>query len=380
MNNNKKLPSNALLLCFWFCLAILCNPLHANELPEHISLNGFFTLDASIADTDTDLVGGRELDDDEVNFSHSLIGAQAQFNLTDNLSLYTQGSLIVDRDEKIAEELDWAYLSYDFKHDFTLRLGRFRPAFLQGIELRNIGYSRIWARPLIPGAGASGFNRFHGLDTLKKFNVGKHHWQVQTSLGKAEHNNEAVNADTMLLGAIKYSTDRLWMRAAVMHVEYEFTAPDNIQIDSADALLASFEAEWQWQNWQLNLGLSEGSSDETPDDAVYYLSLAYSVDAFSPYVFVSSREQDFDDSGDRRPPGQGPPMQPGWPPPGAMRVPRQNDSQRDVTAIGIRWDWLGGYAVKFQLERAKDQFTGQGNQPQRSDHANIASFVIEGIF
>ena len=395
---NKSIIAS-LLCCLLGSTRLLADPGPGATWQDRLSVDGFFTVDASLSDSDIAVIGGgkefRRYEDGNLNAENSLLGAQLGIRLTDHLSATVQGSLFADRDGDPDSSLDWAYLSYDFGSDFTARLGRFQPAFLSGTELRRIGISRLWARPLIPGSGASGFNEYHGVDLIKRFNRKDHHWQLQFAAGNAKHDVAAVDGKRMSLFGAEYRHRSLWIRAALMHVEFGFASNTGERLsNSADALLGSLEAEFNWRNLQFNLGLSEGNTDFTPDDSMRYLSVARDFGNLKPYLFATRREQDFERLERMRQPPQStsgasmlppppggprPAPQPGASPP-SPNLPPTGIATVDSAGLGLRWDLRNGFALKVQLQHNRERDRTRPDLGLLSNDANVATITVEAVF
>lgn len=357
----------------------------ADDWQEDLSVDVFFSLDASIADSGLSLVGGTgpvDLEADEVNLKNSLVGGQIRYQLTENLSGYVQGSVI--NTDKVKGTVDWAYLSYDFGNDVFARVGRFQIPFLQGTELRKIGFSRIWARPLIPGTGAGGFNQYEGVEVVKKIIQGDGLWEFQGALGKAEHTREEVQNKNIKLLSTRYQNGQFWIRAAVMNGDYSiFTLSEILISDTASINMGSLESELTLDSWIVNVGYSRSNSDITPDDTMHYGSLAYQIGDVTPFIFFSKREQSFESFEIPRPnPGNGLLPPPNAPPPVTNGPPPTPDglSTTYTSAIGARWDVAENLALKFQAEKSRVQDQARQGDGNLSNAGNTFSVVLEGVF
>ena len=364
----------SLLMVFSVCFASV-----ADDWSDKLSINGYYTLDLTTADSDVQAVSSvgelRNYDKHDLSLRNSLVGAQLEYALSDNFSLFAQGVAYYDRNNDITTDLNWAYLSYDLGNDLIARAGVFQTPFLQGTELRTVGYSRLWARPLTPGTGASGINQYYGLDLVKQVSANNYNWQFQLALGKGDHDLSEVKVDDIQLVSARIEREQSWLRAAIMRASYAVSTPrGQLIIDSGEALLASIEAEINIASLIINAGYSTSNSDVTPNDTMHYLSVAYRVDDITPFVILTKRNQYFEAFTLPAPPvGSPPPIRPPPPPP---------DGNADMYSVGagLRWDLTERVAVKLQLEniRAKDD-SGRRNAVGNAD-GSVFSFVIEGAF
>ncbi|MCU7865536.1 MAG: hypothetical protein KZQ92_16340, partial [Candidatus Thiodiazotropha sp. (ex Lucinoma borealis)] len=166
---------NSLRIALCFLLSVfVCANLSANEnrWQDRLTINGFYTLDLTHADDTIPIISNgnipRVLDAKESTLKNSVFGLQVELEISSDLSAFVQGSTFYDQQNEFDTSLDWAYLSYDPGNNYDIRLGRFLVPFLQGTELKSVGYSRLWARPLVPGSGAGGFIENRGIELIKR--------------------------------------------------------------------------------------------------------------------------------------------------------------------------------------------------------------------
>ena len=373
-----------------FCFSVLltlcvCATSYAESWSDNLFVNGYFTLDISTADTNLNTVSSvgemREFKEDKVSIKNSLIGGQLEYQFTDNLSLFAQGVAYYDKEGSTTTDINWAYLSYDFDYDIKARAGVFQTPFLQGTELRTIGYSRLWARPLTPGTGASGINEYTGISLIKQMPVADYNWEFQLAAGQGKHDLDEVDVDGLQLLSAKVQHEYFWLRMAALHAEYAvFTPRGQLIIDSGDIFMGSIETEVSLGNTIVNAGFSKSDSKVTPNDIMYYLSLGYRFNDFTPFVMWNKRNQLFEPFDVPRPPN---PPQPGQPPNPGSQQPRQTpDGNADMYSFGagFRWNFAPHLAIKVQAEsiRTSDD-TGRSNSVEQSS-GSIFTLVVEGAF
>lgn len=380
----RSQPSLRTLL--WFiCLASaggMGTSAKAQDWTDKLTFNGFYTLDLTVTDEDYQVIsagGPRLFEADEPSFNNSLIGAQLRYDFTEKWSATVQGVAFLDQNDSLDFDLDWAYISHQFDHDWQVRAGQFQIPFLQGTELRNVGFTRLWARPLTPGSGAGGYDHYSGLEVIKKFSRGDHSWSLQWGAGQAEHLLEdQVDNEDMTLFAAQWDRENFWLRGALLHANYTVTTPRGQLIENAgNVLMGSLESEWRPQNWVLNVGYSTTKSDTTPDDTMAYASLGVELGDFTPYLMSIYRNQNFPTvvipGG---PPGGGPGGGPGMGPP----PPPMGDNDRYVQAVGVRWNFKPNMIFKFQLEQNKVDDQSRLQQGRRIEQSRVLSVIMEGVF
>ncbi|MEW8506053.1 MAG: hypothetical protein AB2598_05075 [Candidatus Thiodiazotropha sp.] len=292
------------------------------------------------------------------------------------LSAFLQGSLFYDQENEIDESLDWAYLRYDPGNNYDLRIGKFLIPFLQGTELKSVSYSRLWARPLVPGSGAGGFVENRGMELIKRIPLDDSYLSLQFSIGEPEHHHRTVDGRRLGLVAIQYEMSDFWLRAALLHADYQvFTPLGQVIDDKVRANMYSIETEIRLYDYVVNAGFSDSDVDSSPDDKLVYLSVAHPIGQFTPYIFTARTSRQFEAVVPTAPPISAPPPPRDGPPP--LRI---GDSDHETLGIGFRYDLGGNYAIKAQVERI-DTVDESGPQPGRVEsEANVFTVLLEGTF
>lgn len=379
----NNLASNVCKTAFLLLFSLSVN---AFDITESMSVHGFMTLDATVTDADKVIFPSQSgpaitLEKGEVNYDNSIIGLQLDFAPTDSLSFFLQAIAHRNTEFVSSPKIEWAYVKYDLGHDLYIRAGEFKIPFLQGTELRNIGYTRLWARPVIPNSGASGFNDYTGIELIKSTTIGGHNVRFQASYGEADHQIDSIDNKEIKLLSARVERNDSWVNIAVVQADYDvYTINLSQQLrNDAELLLGSIEAEFLFNQVIFNAGLIGGEADVLPDQELTYLSLGYQAGNFTPYVLLSNKARTFDKSESGvTPPGPGPGPGPGPPAPGTG--PTQLDGKITIKsiALGVRYDFAGNYAIKAQWEY---QDTRDATKAIFEEYdANIFSIVLEGVF
>lgn len=367
------------------CVLFSCGAVAA-DLSDRLSLNGFYTLDASLS-KGADLnypsksadVTSILLKDGHINSDFSLIGVQADLSLTDSLH-FTAQAISGKQTERnnFDPVLAWVYLSYDFGDDFTLRGGKFQTPLLQGTELKYIGYSRLWVRPLIPSSGAGGFDDYQGIDLIKKGRLGDYDIRLQGGYGVADHVLDTIENKNIKLASMRVGRDNSWVNAAVMHARYDIYTRDRSRFmaSGTSLLMGSLETELWFDRVVVNAGLARGVAKVSPDENMRYLSLGYRFDTFTPYVLYHDRTMRFSPS-----PSVAPRPRPPAPQPPPARSEQKNGTQTTQSlSLGLRYDLGASHAIKAQLERQRHRDDSNPQLGPQQSAATIFSIVIEGTF
>lgn len=373
-----------LALCWLSSLALA-----EDSWQDRVNVNGFFTLGVSEADSDGAFAGSRggarNFDKDKPTLKNSLIGAQLDISVTDSISAVVQGSAYYRPDGSATSSVDWAYLNIDLGRDYSLRLGQFQTPFLQGVELKSIGYTRLWTRPMVPGSGASGFNEYRGAELVKDVITEAGNWTIQLAVGEADHALDVIEGDLLTLASVQYNRDDSWLRLAVANVDYEMDLPRVQTTVEGDVTMASMEGETRIGEWEFYGGFSKGNANYSPDDSMQYLSLARSFSAVTPYVFYNRVKQHWDSDipapqlPPARPPGPpGPDPVAGRPPPPPPPAPPQGSAREYSLGAGVRWDFADRLAIKFQVEDLRRRDQSRANVAPLD--TTVYSLSLEGLF
>ncbi|MEZ5470938.1 MAG: hypothetical protein R3E90_04100 [Marinicella sp.] len=353
----------------------------AQNWQDQFTFNGFYTIDLTMTDEDIDVIssgGPRFFEDKKPSINNSLIGVQVRYDFNEKLAATIQGTAFLDRNDSLDFDLNWGYLSYQFDNDWQGRVGKFQIPFLQGTELRNVGFTRLWARPLTPGSGAAGYDFYQGLEVLKKVSYDESSWEFQWGFGKAEHNLEdQIDNQDMALFTTRYLRDDFWLRGALLHANYQVISPRGTLIENAgNILMGSLESEWRPNDWVINLGYSQSKGDTVPDDTMTYLSVGRVFGDFTPYILGSYRNQNFPRVRQINAPPGPPPGGPGSGPP----APPQGDLDLYSQALGVRWHINPKTALKLQFEHLKRDDQSRAAVGRQLNEGNVISIIMEGVF
>ena len=370
----------------------------ADELSEDLYINSFFTADLTATDKQRVLIGNANqllnYKENSASFKNSLIGTQIQYQISNNVKAVVQGKVHANVDNDITGSIDWSYLAYDFGHDLSTRIGKFQTPFLKAMELRNISYSRLWARPLIPSSGAGGFNEFIGIEFLKRISKGSSHWDFQLSLGKPKHDLKDVDSKNIKSISVHYQQNNTSVRGSLLHAEYTvYDTSGELLTNSGEALMASIEVEFSVLDLIFTTGYSVSDADINPNDSAYYLSLAYPLENITPFVYFSYSSQKFDpflpkeaslsiplDSIDEKIEPLITPPQEGINPPLSRRTPPNGDDDILSYSAGFRYTINENYAFKVQAKHINSKSNSGKLTNIMNGHGNALTLLLEGVF
>lgn len=361
-------------------LALGANAVHADDEAPNLTLRGFYTLNLSMArghdvyyPPDANDRSLFRLQDGKANFDFSVIGAQADLTLTERLRFTAQLVSGAQTGHENRPVLDWAYLSQDLGDDLYLRGGRLKTPFLQGTELRYVGLSRLWVRPLVPNSGAGGMDVYNGVEFIKSARLGAVNTRLQGGFGVPEHELPEVDGKDIKHLSVNFEHNESWIKFAVFKAHADIrNRNDGRQIGkNSDLTMYSVESELWFDKFVVNAGYAKGQAEIAPDETLHYFSLGYRREALTPYFLYQFREMHY--PAPSRPPG---PPPPGAPPPTVRAGPHQTDSY----ALGVRYDLGATQALKFQVERQYDKDSTSRTLGTQQTAATVFSVVFEGLF
>lgn len=365
---------------------------HAADDAPSLTLRGFYTLNLSTArgndvyyPPDANDRNLFKLEKGKANFDFSVIGAQADLSLTDRLRFTAQVVSGAQTGHESRPVVDWAYLSGDLGNDLYLRGGRLKTPFLQGTELRYVGFSRLWVRPLVPNSGAGGMDVYNGLEFVKSTRLEPYNLRLQGGLGIPEHERPKVDGKDITHLSILFERNESWIKFAAFQAHTDIHAQNNGRLQHKKTALTmySVESELWFDKFVVNAGYARGQGKVVPDETLRYFSLGYRHEALTPYFLYQFREMRFAAPSQSPPPPPRPPGLPGPPAPPAgpaLQPAREGPHQTNTYALGIRYDLGASHALKFQAERQYDKDRSFPGQSTSQTAATVFSIVFEGLF
>ncbi len=355
---------------------------YAVEISDRLTLSGFYNLDVSLShgsDTILPTLSSNPitLKDGEATLDYSLIGLQADFSLTDTLRFAAQAVSSKQTDAGYAPTLEWAYANWDLGDDLFLRGGKLKTPLMQGIELRYVGFSRLWVRPLVPASGAAGFDDYLGVELVKQGRLGHYNLNFQGAYGVPDHHQDFVDGRDIKLLSSRIERDESWLNLSLMHARYDVSTKDLTRLLQKDAeiVMGSIEAEVLYEKAVVNFGYARSEAEINPDEQMAYLSLGYRLDRLTPYLLYQYRHMEY-----TAPPGPPSPPGPPPPPPPPGSGPKDGELTTKSISLGLRYDLDASHAIKAQIERQSVNDASYLARPAVKDLATIFSISFEGVF
>lgn len=186
-----------------------------------LEFSGFARVIAGYLDTDKAYFEGYE---DELSLTEkSLVGFQADYALTDKVSL--SGQLLLHSNSDFQSGLEWLYLSYEPTSDWQLKVGRLRTPYLKYSDVFDVGYAYPWiSAPRQLYGTYLFFPRYEGANLRYRFNIKDVYIDVEGYYGEFTDNiivngeSFHVNAKDMYGGIIEANYQGWQFRVATFDV------------------------------------------------------------------------------------------------------------------------------------------------------------------
>ena len=136
-------------------------------------------------------------------FTDSILGLQASYNFTHDLSLITQGIAKEDYYGDKKASIDWGYLKYDSNENFIIKIGRIRAPYYKNSNNQNIGYSKLMIREPIEVYGQFPFTAYNGIEFIYSNILSKYFYTLQANYGQAKFDIPMYSVDEVLKNEIK---------------------------------------------------------------------------------------------------------------------------------------------------------------------------------
>lgn len=363
MNARKWLGA---LAAGWLALAA-----HGAE-PGDIRFSGFATLGGVILD-DRSVYLTRSSGVNEPGGGYFDLGTDSVVGLQLNAALgpRTDFTLQVRADENekghFAPRLGWAFLRHVWAPGLSTRMGRLRAPFFMLSDSLQINYANPWVRPAPEVYGLNPFNDLDGADLLYQTEVFGAELELRPYFGSGRVDfagdgfarlNSARGLNlALLLGNLSlhagHGEGRFeihWGDPAFKQLDtalrgFGFAATaDDLSGDDGYARFDSLGFQWDDGRWQVSgEWVKRRVNRYITSNHAWFLSLAYRVGDFTPYVTTARQVADDLVSEANLPV---PPLNQALRGFQASRNPAQHS-----LAVGVRWDVAPGLALKSEFAR-----------------------------
>ncbi|WP_057829924.1 hypothetical protein [Colwellia sp. TT2012] len=324
-------------LCFvFFALAFHAAANEAGN--DKLQFSGFATLGAVYSDSDhhgyrKNVGSDNAVYSGDIDFKqHSLLGLQANWNISSSFDVVYQGVLRDLVKPSFDRYTTLAFLRYEVNANWSVRLGRTAPDIFLLTEYRDVDFSYIWATAPNEVYGIIPYRSIDGLDvtysqralggvfTTKLFtgaseaeisaNSVVEEIKIEDIIGISlsfDHFNWIVHAkhsqvnianepkiNALLAASISQIPDFLWPNSDVF--------AQSILMEGQEVNYSSISGQYQWQHWLASAELSHinSASEVIPKVISGYVALSYQLEAhqfYSIYAATDSNNYIFSESG-----------------------------------------------------------------------------------
>lgn len=298
MQRNKSLLSAAVL-------AVLAGASHAGD----VTVSGFLTAGAGVADDDESVNYADYLEEDFTFDNDTVFGLQVSSAVNDKLTV--TGQLIARGTNDYEVDAEWAYLSYAVTDTFTWRMGRFRTPLYLYSDYVDVGYAFSWIRAprevyYLP------FNNVQGVDFIKQYSLGSWDGSIQGYFGALTDSffNENLQSELSTelrnqMGiAFTIGNDWLTLRAAYHKAELALTGYEGNTIvpdDFCPGLQGVFGPSACTADGFANtilpaLGYTDNAERLKTDDDGHFLAVGFTIDTGTFVAAGETVEFEIEDS------------------------------------------------------------------------------------
>ncbi|WEM44266.1 hypothetical protein PTW35_23555 (plasmid) [Photobacterium sp. DA100] len=268
-------------------LAVLVSPLTsvaAIQITDNFSISGFGSTSITKSDNSTPLFVHREITDETCYDCDTTFGLQADLSIIEDVNASVQ---VVKRpqDHWSDVELEWAYLNYEV-NQFSFRGGRLRiPLFLIS-EYYYIGQAYPWARPPQEVYDSIlGFTSYEGISASWLWDVNDEAVVRITPYygfgndNKVKFSGARFNFKTDYLAGLSAELSGFNYRVHFGYLNSKYLMSPSSSSEKETLNIYTLGGEYSMDDW---LFMSEVQTDDLQTN--WYVSAAYSVDKFTPYL------------------------------------------------------------------------------------------------
>lgn len=408
--------------CFTLLL-LLCLPQLVLADDNSIwKIQGFGTVGGSYQDNEE--VGFRSdtraKNSSQGNFSFATdtkLGLQLDADFENDFSVTIQGLTEQWDSDGAVARIEWANLKYNFTNDLSLRVGRMRASTFMYSDIQNVSYAYNWVRlpqeiySTLPFRGYDGAE----LNYVKQIND----YTLNAKLFYGYGEDEVVTAPTTPPSKVKLndfkgvvlglSTEDFKIRVSYSqaYMTFENTRVDaffdqalppqaqqtfndlgqKYQIDNKLVEFYSVGANYDYENFSIVGEYIQLQNDSMmPNTTAAYISLAYQIDAFTPYLTIaqSDRESNYENDLYVANPGADPilNMYNGLDA-GFKEIVKELSYAQKSKSIGLRYDFLDNAAAKMQydyIEVDEDHVNMHFHFDDKLKDMHVFSATIDFVF
>ncbi len=338
-----------------------------NSVADKFSFNGFASLNMQLGNNSHGFMKSQN----KVRFDEgSLIGLQGEFEVNDSTSAVVQMVARGNKKENWTPDVEWAFLSHKVTPNLTVRGGKLRLPLFMYSDYLEVGYAQTSVRVPSEVYGSVVLTSLTGGDFIYDVELDDSTVSFQGFVGsqKLSASKHSYNADTQfddIAGGVINWTDDTWTLRAV-YAQAVVSSTTNWNTNNKFLLNTTFNDEkakfygigGRYDNGNLAL-VSEVT--RTTVEGFYhdvdsaYLTAAYRVNQFTPYLTVAHMETTDDSERNNQVKRAGanykqkPTLSAAYAYGSAVKVASNMNIQRTTYSIGTRWDFMPNIALKGDI-------------------------------
>jgi hypothetical protein len=241
----------------------------------------------------------------------SLVGVQIDSSVSDDFSATVQ---LVGRfaDEEAKLNVEWAYITYEFNDNIQVQIGRYRQAIYMYSNTIDIAYSYLWSRVPIEVYNSAPIKYLDGVNFIYNYEFDNElQFDAKLYYGTLNNKNTTVGVnyhlivDSAIGGELILSNDYFKLRAGYFTTLFSMDIDgvpniDGLKIDNIRANFYSLGTTVNYNNVQVIGELFHRTTDDesilAKDLDGYYITLAYTINNFTPNITYSSLDAKLFDS------------------------------------------------------------------------------------
>lgn len=388
-----------------FALALSAGFAQAGEAPGDFRVSGFGTLGMARTNTDDaqfvrDLYAPDGASQGWTGKVDSLLGVQANYQITERLSGVVQAVSRYRYDRSYTPEISWAFLKYSPTPQLDLRFGRVGTDFFMLSDSRLVGYTYLTVRPPGDYFWSLPFYSINGVDASYTLPVGEGALRLKAFVGDSYERLALAEQVWKLDGSrmsgayAEYLFGPWQLRASYANIAFKSNLPVRdllasyaglidmnaveryLQVDGTNTDYYSLGAVYDAGPWQAQLmfnRIRQGNNVYQDSSAAYAL-LGYRIGSVTPFVGYSKARS------------QAGPAPSGGPFDVAVMQRFMADSRvnQHTVTLGARWDFAHNMALKVQADAIRGQpdsiFPYRWENAQWNGRMNVFSATLDFIF
>ncbi|MBM5575226.1 hypothetical protein [Deefgea sp. CFH1-16] len=288
---------------------------------EILSVSGFYSLGINHNDSQTSYI--RDLSQSRTNHrqtsatTDSRAGVQLLADFTPQWSAALQVTAREGVDYANGDAVDWAFLRYRPNENWSIRAGRLSVDMFMLSDFRDVGYTYPWVRPVQDFYGLIPFFQYNGADIQYRQQFGDGEIRLKGNMGRISSTLRSavgdfrVHANDLASASLEWSDEHFHLRSSIGQMNLQGKVPGADLLSNGLAQLSPFwPSATQIQKdikieGRLKFLLLGANYDNGPwwfqgewgrvqsETAIYgdmqgaYISAAYRIDAFQPYITLS---------------------------------------------------------------------------------------------